>query len=115
MLRDSMMFSKAMGPEKGTERMKEISEQDKKEIRRAACDAVAYSLIAGQLTMAVGKVGKLFYGSPKPIDWENVFEQVDEMNRCIVTAFKYIKCARKEMQFLTNKQLELEGPRKVEK
>lgn len=93
--------------------MKQISEQDKKEIRSAACEAVAYSLIAGQLTMAVGKVGKLFYGSPKPIDWENVFEQVDEMNGYVVTALKYLKCARKDMQFLKNKQLELEEPRKV--
>lgn len=55
--------------------MKQISEQDKKEIRSAACEAVAYSLIAGQLTMAVGKVGKLFYDSQKPIDWENVLSK----------------------------------------
>lgn len=95
--------------------MKQISEQDKKEICRAARDAVAYSLIAAHLTTAVGKVGELFYDSQKPIDWENVFEQVDEMKGYVATALKYLKCARKEMQFLTNKQLELEGPRKVEK
>ena len=95
--------------------MKQISEQDKKEIRRAALDAVAYSLIAGSLTTAVGKVGELFCDSQKPIDWENVFEQVEEMGDYVTAAFRYLKCARKEMQFLENKQLELEGPRKVEK
>lgn len=47
--------------------MKQISEQDKKEIRRAALDAVAYSLIAGSLTTAVGKVGELFYDSQKTL------------------------------------------------
>lgn len=45
---------------------------------------------------------------------ENVFEQVEEMGDYVTAAFRYLKCARKEMQFLKNKQLELEGPRKVE-
>lgn len=93
--------------------MKQISEQDKKEIRRAALDAVAKCLIAGHFTTAVGKVGESFYNPQKPLDWETVFEQVDEMKGYVFTALKCLKCARKEMRFLKNKQLELEGPRKV--
>lgn len=95
--------------------MKQISEQDKKEIRRAALDAVAYSLIAGSLTTAVGKVGELFYDSQKPIDWENVFEQVEEMGDYVTAAFRYLKCARAEMTILKTKRLELEGPRGMKK
>lgn len=95
--------------------MKQISEQDKKEIRRAVLDAVAQCLIAGHFTTAVGKVGEVFYDSKKTIDWENVFEQVDEMKGYVFTALKCLKCARSEMRFLKNKQLELEGTRKVTK
>ena len=95
--------------------MKQISEQDKKEIRRAALDAVAYSLIAGSLTTAVGKVGELFYDSQKPIDWENVFEQVEEMGDYVTAAFRYLKCARAEMTILKTKRLELEGQRGMKK
>ena len=114
MLRDLVSDSKT-GLEKGVERMKQISEADKKEIRRAALDAVAQCLIAGSFTTAVGKVGELFYDSQKPIDWETVFEQVEEMGDYVTAAFRYLKFAKAEMQFLKHKQLELEGPRKVEK
>lgn len=95
--------------------MKQISEADKKEIRRAALDAVAKCLIAGHFTTAVGRAGKSFYGPQKSIDWETVFEQVDEIKGYVYTALKCLKCARQEMRFLKNKQLELEGLRKVEK
>lgn len=40
--------------------------------------------------------------------------RIEEMGDYVTAAFRYLKCARKEMQFLKNKQLELEGPRKVE-
>ena len=103
-----------MGQEKGTERMKQISEADKKEIRRAALDAVAHCLVAGQLITAVGKMGELFYDPRKPIDWETVFEQVDEMDGYVVTALSTLKVARTAMKFIQTRQFELEGPRKVE-
>lgn len=57
-----------------------------------------------------------FYLDPrKPIDWENVFEQVDEMNGYVVTALSTLKVARTAMEFIQTKQFELEGPRKVAK
>ena len=94
--------------------MKQISEADKKEIRRAVFDAVAHCRIAGQLITAVGKMGEVFYDPRKPVDWETVFEQLEEMNGYVFTALSSLKVARAAMQFLATKQLELEEPREVE-
>nr|DAQ41275.1 MAG TPA: hypothetical protein [Caudoviricetes sp.] len=94
--------------------MKQISEQDKKEIRRAAREAVAQCLIAGHFTAAVGKMGEVFYNPRKPINWETVSEQLDEMDNYVVTALTTLRVARAEMKFIKTKQLELKGPRKAE-
>lgn len=95
------------------ERMKQISEADKKEIRRAALDVVAHCLVAREFTTEVHKMGEIFYDPSKLVHWETVFEQLDEMDNYVVAALSAMKVARAEMTFLKKKQFELEGPRKV--